>query len=95
MGKKKIIDGKTLVGLAIIAVFWFSGSWGGMSGDAVKVAGIFIGTLFLWLTVDISWPSMLSIALLSLVPSLGPENVFASSFGNSTFLFSTPWSNQS
>ncbi|GEN48003.1 SLC13 family permease [Ligilactobacillus pobuzihii] len=87
MEKKKIIDGKTLVGLAIITVFWFSGSWGGMSGDAVKVAGIFIGTLFLWLTVDISWPSMLSIALLSLVPSLGPESVFASSFGNSTFLF--------
>lgn len=87
MEKKRLIDGKTLIGLAIIAVFWCSGSWGGMSADAVKVAGTFLGTLFLWLTVDISWPSMLSIALLALVPSLGANTVFANSFGNSTFLF--------
>ena len=62
MENKRFIDGKTLVGLVVIAVFWFSGSWGGMSADAVKVAGVFLGTLFLWLTVDISWPSLLSLA---------------------------------
>lgn len=76
-----------MIGLVIIAIFWFSGSWGEMSSDAVKVAGVFVGTLFLWLTVDIAWPSLLSIALLTLVPSLGPETVFASAFGNDTFLF--------
>lgn len=87
MENKRFIDGKTLVGLVVIAVFWFSGSWGGMSADAVKVAGVFLGTLFLWLTVDISWPSLLSLALLSLIPAIGPDTVFTSSFGNSTFLF--------
>lgn len=37
-----------------------------MTQSAMRVIGIFLGTLLLWLTVSIDWPSLLCMAALQL-----------------------------
>lgn len=59
----------------------------GMSQDAFGVIGIFIGSLILWLTISIDWPSILCILALALLPNFGFTNAFTSSFGSETFVF--------
>lgn len=59
----------------------------GMSQDAFGVIGIFIGSLMLWLTISIDWPSVLCILALALLPNFGFTNAFTSSFGSETFVF--------
>lgn len=58
-----------------------------MTQSAMRVIGIFLGTLLLWLTVSIDWPSLLCMAALAAVPELGVNAVLSASFGNSTFAF--------
>ena len=77
----------TLIAFAIIALFFFLDPPSGLSADGMKVLGIFIGILFLWITIGIGWPSLLCLLALALVPSLGMSSVLTSSFGNQTFAF--------
>ena len=60
-----------------------------ISQNAMGVLMIFLGSLILWLTIGIDWPSLLCIFSLGLLDdkSLGFSNVFKNSFGNSTFMF--------
>ena len=60
-----------------------------ISQNAMGVLMIFLGSLILWLTIGIDWPSLLCIFSLGLLDdkSLGFTNVFKNSFGNSTFMF--------
>lgn len=58
-----------------------------LSSDAIGVICIFIGTLILWLTIGIDWPSVLCIFSLGFINSYGFSKVFTSGFGNSTFVF--------
>jgi len=75
--------------LALLAIFFFRfiPAPTGLSADGMQVVGIFLGTLMLWIFVGIDWPSLLCLAALTLVPTLNPAQVFASSFGNETFTF--------
>ena len=59
----------------------------GFSSDAWGVLFIFIGSLTLWLTIGIDWPSLLCIFSLGLIDTLGFGKVLTSSFGNGTFVF--------
>lgn len=59
----------------------------GLSNDAVRVLGIFLGSVVLWLFVDITWPSVLTLLALSLLPGVGTNAVIAASFGNATIWF--------
>ena len=77
----------TIIAFAIIALFFFLDPPSGLSADGMKVLGIFIGILFLWITIGIGWPSLLCLLALALVPSLGMSTVLTSSFGNQTFAF--------
>ena len=61
----------TLFALIIIAIFFIATPPSGLSADGMKVLGVFISVLFLWITVGIGWPSLLCLATLALVPSLG------------------------
>lgn len=74
---------------ALLAIFFFRfiPAPVGLNGDGMQVVGIFLGTLLLWIFVGIDWPSLLCLAALTLVPALDPGQVFASSFGNETFVF--------
>lgn len=73
--------------LLAIFLFRFVPAPAGLSSDGMQVVGIFLGTLLLWIFVGIDWPSLLCLAALTLVPTLDPAQVFASSFGNETFTF--------
>ena len=59
----------------------------GMMPAGINVIGIFIGSLILWLTIAIDWPSLLCIAAIGMIPEIGFKNVFIGSFGNETFAF--------
>ncbi len=79
--------GITLAALALILLFGLIPAPVGMTRSAMRVIGIFLGTLLLWLTVSIDWPSLLCMAALAAVPELGVNTILSSSFGNSTFAF--------
>lgn len=59
----------------------------GLSISAMRVIGIFAGTLLLWLTVAIDWPSMLALAFLGFIPELKFSEILATSLGGTTFAF--------
>ena len=58
-----------------------------LSSDAIQVLGIFIGILLLWISISITWPSLLLILTLGLVPSLKFSSILSSAYGNTTFVF--------
>ena len=59
----------------------------GMNPAGMAVIGIFMGSLLLWLTVAIDWPSLLCIGAIGMLPAVGFKSVFLSSFGSETFAF--------
>ena len=59
----------------------------GMSQEGMTVIGIFMGSLLLWLTVAIDWPSLLCITAIGMMPVIGFKSILQSSFGNETFAF--------
>ena len=77
----------TLIALLVIAIFFMATPPSGLSADGMKVLGIFISVLFLWIMVGIGWPSLLCLATLAFVPSLGIKTTLQNSFGNETFAF--------
>lgn len=59
----------------------------GMSQDAFGVIGVFVGSILLWMTISIDWPSVFCIFALALLPNFGFATAFTSSFGSETFVF--------
>lgn len=79
--------GIVLLALSVVFGFRYLPAPQGLSADGMQVIGIFVGVLVLWLSVGIDWPSLVCIAALAFVPSLGMTEVLKSSFGNQTFAF--------
>ncbi|MDO5712945.1 MAG: SLC13 family permease [Tissierellia bacterium] len=84
-------DKNRAIKVIIALIVFFSGFVlpppGGMTQGGIQVLGIFLGTLILWLTVAIDWPSVLCMGGLALVTGLDMKGILGSSFGNSTFAF--------
>lgn len=59
----------------------------GLSTSGMQVIGIFIGTLILWLTVSIDWPSILLLGALALIPELKFKSILSGAYGDTTFVF--------
>lgn len=59
----------------------------GLPQAGMQVVGIFLGTLLLWLTVAIDWPSLLCLLCLTTVPGLTMNGILGKSLGSSTFAF--------
>ena len=76
-----------IISLAFILGFGFLPPISGMTASGMQVVGIFIGTLILWLTTAIDWPSVLCLLALMLVPDLKVNGILQSSLGNATFAF--------
>jgi Na+/H+ antiporter NhaD/arsenite permease-like protein len=76
-----------VISLLFVFGFRFVPPAAGMTASGMQVLGVFIGTLIMWLTTAIDWPSILCLAGLSLVPELSMNSILASSFGNATFTF--------
>ena len=82
---KKVIY--TILALFIVSCFRFIPAPDGLTADAMQVVGVFVGVLLLWITIGIDWPSLLCIAALGFVPSIGVGEVLKTAFGNATFAF--------
>lgn len=76
-----------VLAVAVIVLSRVIGPVGGLSADAVAVVGVFLGSLILWITVSIDWPSLITLLALGLIPSVGFSKTFSGAFGNSTVAF--------
>ena len=73
--------------VALVIFGRFIPPFGGLNGEAIAFFTTFLGTLILWLFISIDWPSILCIASLCFLPSIGFTTGLAKSFGDSTFIF--------
>lgn len=71
----------------LILILSFAININGLSREAIVALGIFFASLNLWIFLSIDWPSILSIFLIGLLPSIGFNKALSSAFGNSTVLF--------
>ena len=76
-----------LLSLAIIIGSRLIQPFGGLSSDAIAVLGVFFGSLLMWITISIDWPSMITLLALGLVPAFGFSKTFSGAFGNTTVAF--------
>lgn len=59
----------------------------GLSADSMQVLGIFLGSIILWMTISIDWPSFITMLAIGLMPLFGFATLFKNSFGTDTFPF--------
>lgn len=76
-----------IIPFVIPALVWFLPVPTELSFSGLFVFVIFIGALYLWMTMGIDWPSLWVLLMLVLVPNLSVNEVLRSSFGNQTFAF--------
>lgn len=73
--------------LFIMAASRFLPPIGGLSTEALGVLGVFLGSLIMWITISIDWPSLITLLALGLLPSFGFAGTFRGAFGNITVAF--------
>ena len=76
-----------ILSLAIIIGSRFVPSFGGLTPDAIAVLGVFFGSLVMWITISIDWPSLITLMALGMIPAFGFSKTFAGAFGNTTVAF--------
>lgn len=72
----------TLLGLLLMFGFRFLPAPQGLDALDMQIAGVFLGTVFLWLFVSVSWPSMLVIVVLIMSPLYTAAGGLAASMGS-------------
>ena len=88
MANKNVKDTAFLI-LALAVIIGsrlMPGMWG-LSQEAMGVLGVFFGSLILWITISIDWPSMITLMALGFLPTFGFSKTFAGAFGNTTVAF--------
>ena len=76
-----------VLSLALIIGSRFMPEMWGLSPNAWGVLGVFFGSLLMWITISIDWPSMITLLALGFLPVFGFGRTFAGAFGNSTVAF--------
>lgn len=79
--------GLIAVSLCFMLFFGMLTPFAGMTPSAMRVLGVFAGAMIMWLTLAISWPSVIVLAALALVPELSMNDILKASMGNSTVTF--------
>lgn len=79
--------GLSLLALACMFGFGFLPPMAGLSVAAMRVIGVFLGSLIFWIGVAIDWPSLLTLLALGFIPVFGFGKTFAGAFGNTTVAF--------
>lgn len=87
MGKGMKRNIYILIALLLIGFVKYIPAPEGMNQAGMNVIGVFTGSLLLWLTVSIDWPSLLCVFAIGLIPEIGFKSIYSSSFGNETFVF--------
>lgn len=67
-----------------------------LSRSALYLLGVFVATIYLWMTVGVTWPSIFCILAMGFLPETTMSSVITSSIGNPTisfliFTFSCSW----
>ncbi len=83
----------SIIGLAIIAIFWFAPPVDPITPVGMKCLGTFLGTVYLWSMVDVLWPSVLCLFMFGISGYAGEgaaafKAVFLNSIGTDTVLIS-------
>lgn len=55
--------------------------------QGMQLLGIFVGTIYAWITISVVWPSILAMVVLFLYGIVTPKEFFAISFGNDIIVF--------
>lgn len=76
-----------ILSLAIMIGSRFVPEFGGLSSEAIGVLGVFFGSLLMWITISIDWPSMITLLALGFIPTFGFSKTFSGAFGNTTVAF--------
>lgn len=71
----------TILGLILMFFFKYLPPPAGLNTLDMQIAGIFLGTIILWLFVSTSWPSLLVIAALIMTPLYTTSSGLAASMG--------------
>ena len=58
-----------------------------LTQEGLCVLGVFLASLLMWITISISWPSLITLLLLGFLPHFGFPAVFRGAFGNVTVAF--------
>lgn len=88
MQTKSIRDvGFLILSLILIVGGWFITPLDGLNQEAMAVIGVFFGSLLLWITTSIDWPSLITLMALGFIPTFGFSSTFQGAFGNSTVAF--------
>lgn len=78
---------KCLLCFAVMALFSAIPPVGEITAMGMRILGIYVGTILLWAFVDLIWPSLLAIILISLTGYMSFGDYISSGFGNSTVIF--------
>lgn len=74
----------TVIGIGIMILFQFIPTFSQMTDLGMSILGIFIGTLYLWSTVDPLWSSLLPVLMVGFTSYDTMSNVVSSYLGNAT-----------
>lgn len=84
LGLKSMKNVHLLIGLAIMLVFNFLPAVDPITPIGMKILGIFIATLYLWIVVDTFWASALCIVAIGFSGYDTMGNILMASFGSPT-----------
>ena len=76
-----------LFALFIVGYFAEIPPFATLSDSAMLLLGIFLGSIFLWIKVGISWPSLFCLLALALIPEFSMNDLIATSIGNPAICF--------
>ena len=87
-GKKtKVYYLKCLLCFAVMILFGLLPPIGEITEAGMQILGIYIGTIMLWTMVDLIWPSLLGMILISFTGYMTFNEFISSGFGNITVIF--------
>lgn len=78
---------KCAVAFAVMFLFSVIPPVGSITPVGMRILGIYIGTILLWALVDMIWPSLLGMILISLTGYISFGDYISSGFGNTTVIF--------
>ena len=75
----------TLIGVVIMAALSLLPAPAPITALGMKALGVFVGTVYLWITVDLLWPSIFAIVMYAFIGYTNISGAIAMSLGNDTF----------
>ena len=75
----------TIIGIGIMIILGLLPGPEPITALGMKALGLFIGTVYLWITVDLLWPSIFAIMMYAFIGYTNIAGAISMSLGNDTF----------